>query len=154
MMHRDRGATKEYALTPRSIGRSVTLCVLGLVLLRPPVVGQELRGRVLEAGGERRVGQALVRLLDIDEVVRGTAVSDSAGTYSLSTPGPGDYRLTVEEIASKLGGDIDTARVTAYQVVCLVEQNVVMQRLGFDPGLNDASRRLAQELIRRANTPD
>ena len=58
--------------------------------------------------------------------------------------------LTVDEIASKLGGDGDAAQATAYQVVCLVEQNVVMQRLGFDPELNEASRRLAQELIRRA----
>ena len=78
------------------VGRMVTLCVLGLCVLRSPVVGQELRGRVLEAGDERRVGRALVRLIDNDEEVRAMAVSDSSGIYRLSTPGPGDYRLTVE----------------------------------------------------------
>lgn len=76
--------------------RAVVVCVTILCTLQGPLVGQELRGRVLEADGERTVAGALVRLIDTAGGVEALAVSDSSGVYRLSTPGPGDYRLTVE----------------------------------------------------------
>ena len=65
-------------------------------MLRGPLVGQELRGRVLEAGSDRGVAGALVRLIDTDGEVEALAVSDSSGVYRLATPGPGDYRVRAE----------------------------------------------------------
>lgn len=84
------------AVQVRICARAVALCVTILCALQGPVVGQELRGRVLEAGSETGVAAALVRLLDTEGEVEGLAVSDSSGLYWLSTPGPGEYRLTVE----------------------------------------------------------
>jgi hypothetical protein len=80
----------------RICARAVALCVTTFCTLQGPLVGQELRGRVLEAGSETGVAAALVRLIDAEGEVEGLAVSDSSGIYRLSTPGPGDYRLTVE----------------------------------------------------------
>lgn len=60
-----------------------------------------------------------------------------------------DYRSMLAELLEHLG-DSPAARVAAYQVVCLVEQNVVMQRLGFDAYLNEATRRLAHSLVETA----
>lgn len=79
----------------RRSGRLATGLV-AVAVLPGPGAGQELGGVVLEQGTDRGVAGALVRLVDTDDEVQTLSVSDSSGSYRLSTPGPGDYRITVE----------------------------------------------------------
>ena len=76
--------------------RAVAVCIMTLCALYGPLAGQDLEGRVLEAGSEQGVAGAVVRLVDTEGDVDVLTLSDSAGAYRLSTPGPGDYHLEVE----------------------------------------------------------
>ena len=78
------------------VGRVVATCVTVLCTPQSPLAGQELVGRVLEAGDERGVPGALVRVVDAEGEVEAVAVSDSSGAYRLSAPAEGAFRLTVE----------------------------------------------------------
>lgn len=69
-----------------------------LATAAPPAAGQVFEGRVLDEEDERPIVDALVRLVDLEERLRGAAVSDSAGRYRLEAPGPGEYRLVAERI--------------------------------------------------------
>ena len=58
-----------------------------------------------------------------------------------------DYRYSIGELLELLGRDDPPAHAAAYQVICLAEHNVVLQRMGFDPELGEASRVLARQII-------
>ncbi|MEM9036669.1 MAG: TetR/AcrR family transcriptional regulator [Actinomycetota bacterium] len=58
-----------------------------------------------------------------------------------------DYRDSMAEMLELLGRDDAPARAAAYQVLCLAEHNVVMQRMGFDPELGETARVLARQII-------
>ena len=88
------------------------------------------------------------RIDDVFGILLVAAASDEGAADSIAQ----DYHLAIAELVAKLGGDETAARSIAYQVLCLAEQNVVMQRLGFDRHLNETTRVLAQELIARAHT--
>ncbi|MEM9749040.1 MAG: hypothetical protein AAF945_20280, partial [Actinomycetota bacterium] len=60
-----------------------------------------------------------------------------------------DYRESMDEMLELLGRSDAPARAAAYQVLCLAEQNVVLQRFGFDPELGEATRALARSVIDR-----
>lgn len=76
--------------------RAAAMGLMALCASSDPLLGQDIRGRVLEAGSERGVARALVQLIDTDDEVEALALSDSSGVYRLTTPGPGEYRLTAE----------------------------------------------------------
>ena len=65
-----------------------------------------------------------------------------------------DYRESMDEMLELLGRTDASARAAAYHVLCLAEQNVVLQRFGFDPELGEATRALARSVIDRVrDTP-
>lgn len=55
-------------------------------------------GRILDEARESPVDGAAVRLLDRDGKERASAVSDSAGRFTLKPPKAGDYYLAAERI--------------------------------------------------------
>lgn len=75
---------------------ALLLCVAALCVPHREAAGQDLLGRVVEVGTEKGVAASVVRLLDEEGSVLGQALSDSAGSYRVSAPGPGEYRLQVE----------------------------------------------------------
>lgn len=63
-----------------------------------PAQAQLLRGRVVDADDGRAVPQALIRLVDEDGKDQAVNIADSAGTYVVSVPGPGTYRIVAERV--------------------------------------------------------
>ena len=84
--------------TAARAARVATATLAALCALPGASAGQELGGRVVEAGTDTRVAGALVRLIDDDGGAAALSVSDSTGAYRLATPGPGNYRVTVEAL--------------------------------------------------------
>ncbi|MEM9610820.1 MAG: TetR/AcrR family transcriptional regulator [Actinomycetota bacterium] len=82
---------------------------------------------------------------DVFGVLLMSASRDEAIASSITN----DYRDSMAEMLELLGRDDVPARAAAYQVLCLAEHNVVMQRMGFDPDLGEAARVLARQVIDR-----
>ena len=80
---------------------------------------------------------------DVFGILLVSASDDEAIAASIAD----DYRGSIDELLELLGRDDPAARAAAYQVICLAEQNVVMQRMGFDPDLSEATRALARSII-------
>ncbi|MEM7337214.1 MAG: TetR/AcrR family transcriptional regulator [Actinomycetota bacterium] len=80
---------------------------------------------------------------DVFGILLVAATDDDAIATSIAN----DYRDSMGEILELLGRDDAAARAAAYQVICLAEHNVVLQRMGFDPELADATRALARSVI-------
>lgn len=82
----------------RASHSAMLLLAAGLALPVVPdaLVAQTLRGRVLEAGTDRPVPRAVVRLLDDVRQPVALALSDSTGFYLVTLPAPGRYALSVE----------------------------------------------------------
>ncbi|MEM9562304.1 MAG: TetR/AcrR family transcriptional regulator, partial [Actinomycetota bacterium] len=76
---------------------------------------------------------------DVFAILLGAATDDEAIASSIAE----DYRNSMDEILELLGRNDAAARAAAYQVICLAEHNVVLQRMSFDPELGDATRMLA-----------
>lgn len=76
--------------------------VLGFLLpplvWAPPAAAQVLQGRVLEEGSERPVPTAFVQLLSGEGEPEIGVLADSLGRYRLEVPGPGEYRITAEQL--------------------------------------------------------
>jgi hypothetical protein len=88
------------------------LVIAGLAAAKAPLDGQMVYGRVLEAGSQQGVPQALVEVLQGGSVVTQT-VADSTGSYRVSLPARtgGSYRLRVTRLgfATQESPPIDVA---------------------------------------------
>ena len=62
----------------------------------PPARAQVFHGVVLDTESRQPVWVAAVSLIDMENKVRRAAVTDSAGHYELTAPGPGRYKLRVD----------------------------------------------------------
>ncbi len=82
---------------------------------------------------------------DVFGILLVSATNDESVASSIAN----DYRDAMGEMLDLLGRDDATARAAAYQVMCLAEHNVVLQRMGFDPELSEAARTLARQVISR-----
>ena len=82
---------------------------------------------------------------DVFGVLLASASDDEAIAASIAH----DYSDSLGELVELLGRDDEATRAAAYQVMCLAEHNVVMQRMGFDPELGEAARVLARQVIDR-----
>ena len=82
-----------------SVRAAMLLVLAGLSGKAAPLAGQMVYGRVLEAGSERGVAQALVEVLQGATVIA-QAVADSSGAYRVSLPtrASGSYRLRISRI--------------------------------------------------------
>ncbi|MEM9203977.1 MAG: TetR/AcrR family transcriptional regulator [Actinomycetota bacterium] len=58
-----------------------------------------------------------------------------------------EYQGTLDAIVALLGNDEPAGVAAAYQLICLAEHNVTMQRLGFDPSFGQAALEAARRLI-------
>lgn len=79
--------------------RVLPLAVLLAVALPALAQGQVVRGRLVDADGERGIGGAMMTLLDrsgneAEQILTRTA----SGLFELSAPDPGEYRLRAERI--------------------------------------------------------
>ncbi|MCK5482794.1 MAG: carboxypeptidase regulatory-like domain-containing protein, partial [Gemmatimonadetes bacterium] len=71
--------------------------MLACVAVPPRVLAQSVRGTIVDEAGSPIVG-ALVTLESTSGVRVAATVSSSAGTYLISVPDPGSYRLRIERI--------------------------------------------------------
>lgn len=63
-----------------------------------PALGQEIRGRVVDANNGAPVGLAGVFVLDAERRVLESAAADTAGFYVVEAPGSGDYLLYAQRL--------------------------------------------------------
>lgn len=76
----------------------VAACCVATLLPAATAEAQEIRGRVVDSDNGAPVGLAGVFLLDTErELVRGAA-SDSAGSYTIEAPEPGEYVVFVQRL--------------------------------------------------------
>ncbi|MEM7094061.1 MAG: TetR/AcrR family transcriptional regulator [Actinomycetota bacterium] len=87
----------------------------------------------------------------LDDVF-GLLLVSASGDKAIASSIADDYRGAMAELLEHLGRDDPSARAAAYQVICLAEHNVVLQRMGFDPELSEATRALARQIIDRVRT--
>ncbi|MDC0936191.1 SdrD B-like domain-containing protein [Pirellulales bacterium] len=91
--------------TPTGGGYSLLSCTTGEVVVEPPPTDSNIAGvkfRDDNGDGVRDLGEALlagwtISLLDGDNEVIATAVTDSQGAYLFDQLSPGDYQLTEEQ---------------------------------------------------------
>jgi hypothetical protein len=69
------------------------LLLLAGVLAAPPLAGQVVDGKVVDAGSNAPVAGATVRLLGDDEREMASAVTDSAGAFAMTAEDGGRFRL-------------------------------------------------------------
>lgn len=60
--------------------------------------GQVVEGRVWDARSDRTLPNAVVRMVDTEDVVRASTAADSAGFFRLTLPAPGTYRLEADQV--------------------------------------------------------
>ena len=74
--------------------------LVALVFMVPPwsAASQVVEGRVMDADTEEGVVGVTVTLLDLDESVMLSVLTDSRGDFRVSTPHPGRFRLSVTRI--------------------------------------------------------
>lgn len=79
---------------------------LALLALPEPAAAQVVRGSVAEAGSDRAVDGAFVRLLASDGTRAAATFTDPDGGFALRAPGGGRYRLRVDRLgyAGRTGG--------------------------------------------------
>ena len=78
--------------------RLLLLCCLA-ALLPTAVLGQTIRGRVVDAGTGGPIPDVALLLVDLDGTAHARTVSDSAGAFFLSTRQPGAYRIEARHVA-------------------------------------------------------
>jgi hypothetical protein len=78
--------------------RSVALVALLLAAGRTAAQGQSVRGTLVDEGSKQPVAGASVTLLSPQNGTRARTVTDSAGLFSLRTPGGGAYWLRIESL--------------------------------------------------------
>jgi hypothetical protein len=82
-------------------GRLTRCALLVIILLAGggPAGAQMVMGRVVEEGTEQPIAAVTIELTDTSGLRRGSAVSDTAGSFSVMAPQPGRYRLRVTHVA-------------------------------------------------------
>ncbi len=88
---------------------------------------------------------------ELDDVL-GVLLVSAANDEVVASSIANEYRDSMGEILELLGRDDAPARAAAYQVMCLIEHNVILQRMGFDPELSEATRTLARQIIDRVRS--
>ena len=78
--------------------RTILLCLVAGVAIgsSSDVDAQVFHGVVLDTESRQPVWVAAVSLVDMENRVRRAAVTDSAGRYEITAPGPGRYKLRVD----------------------------------------------------------
>ncbi len=90
--------------------RTVLVIWLGAALSWPAsVAGQSVSGSVVEAASATPIPGTFMVLLDATGTERARALTTRSGTFRLSAPGPGSYRIRVERIGI---ADVTTASFT------------------------------------------
>ncbi len=74
------------------------LAVLLLMLVPWPAASQMVEGRVMDAETQEGMAGVTVTLLDLDEGVMLSVLTDARGDFRVSTPHPGRFRLRVTRI--------------------------------------------------------
>lgn len=59
---------------------------------------QTVRGHVTAESDGEAIGLADVQLLDDEGIVTSSIAADSLGFYEVTAPGPGEYRLQVDQL--------------------------------------------------------
>lgn len=77
-----------------------SLAVLPVFLLAgaTPLVAQEIRGTVMEAGSDRALPGAVLTVTALDDAVVATVITDSTGRFVLPVPAGDSVRLRVERM--------------------------------------------------------
>ncbi len=106
-----------------SRGWGWVVCAALLAAVPHHTHAQTLEGRVLDANEGSVVPQTLVRLMDLSGEQRALTLSDLSGSFSLTAPAPGRYRIEAERIgyAPYRSAEVEMARAGAmYRVDILV----------------------------------
>ena len=75
---------------------SIWILTFAVIAVCQPARAQVFHGVVLDTESRQPVWVAAVSLIDMENKVRRAAVTDSAGHYELTAPGPGRYKLRVD----------------------------------------------------------
>jgi hypothetical protein len=118
-----------------------------------PAFAQSVRGRLLEDGSERSIRGANIRLLSVTGESMAEALTDSAGRFRFTAPGPGRYKLQGVRIGYQAAvsplfelEDKETVDITFRLAVegIPLEPLRVMASNGVERGRDGFHRRLAQ----------
>lgn len=77
---------------------SIGLALAVLAFMPLHVVGQSIRGRVLETGSTRAIPATQIQLLDSSNEVIAAATADDSARFALDVPQAGEYRLRLERL--------------------------------------------------------
>ena len=101
----DQGRTSERTLVRAWIALRVSACAVGL--MAEGAAAQTLRGRVVEAVTHDAIEGAAVQLIDPADMTVASGLTGASGTFVLSAPRPGSYRLRVASIGYATDGGTD-----------------------------------------------
>jgi hypothetical protein len=121
------------------------LALIAVAGFRGPASAQAVYGRVLSAEQREMLPGAHVALLDSETAALViTAVTDSAGTFTLEVPAPGTYTL----VASREGYASIPPKLVTVDQAALERVDVELARLDILTSRNESARRLAESAER------